>query len=283
MQTHLNGRQLLVKIEVKLEELSYTLLLTDLVNTWEEKVGKEEFESRWQKMNPDLEGMEGADGLKEIRGAVHYLARVSDGSKCDIALKVEADFGQEDKDISLKLNWMSDGLPLHWEATLVMGGAHLVNKTITRPLINCISNLLNRDTTLVNLLHAKDLELEDLRSCGAQVSLPQLRTKWFDSAENYQQGKEVDNPISFLCSPEMCSQLDIKLKKKNGSKQEGGDEKVVSSDIVDGNELKKKKVKVGPLSSPLKLSSKVPVARPDLRKLGVNGTSKEKRAKLDRL
>ena len=252
MQTHLDGRQLMVKIEVKLEELSYTLLLTDLVNTWEEKVGKEEFESRWQKMNPDLEGMEGADGLKEIRGAVHYLARVSDGSKCDIALKVEADFGQEDKDISLKLNWMSDGLPLHWEATLVMGGAHLVNKTITRPLINCISNLLNRDTTLVNLLHAKDLELEDLRSCGAQVSLPQLRTKWFDSAENYQQGKEVDNPISFLCSPEMCSQLDIQLKKENGTKQEGGDEKEVSNDTVDGNELKKKKV------IPLKLSSKIP-------------------------
>ena len=136
---------------------------------------------------------------------------------------------------------------------------------------------------LVNHLYAKDLELEDLRSCGAQVSLPQLRTKWFDSAENYQQGKEVDNPISFLCSPEMCSRLDIKLKKENGSKQEGGDEKVVSSDVADGNELKKKKVKAGPLSSPLKLSSKVPVARPDLRKLGVNGTSKEKRAKLDRL
>ena len=125
MQTHLDGRQLMVKIEVKLEELSYTLLLTDLVNTWEEKVGKEEFESRWQKMNPDLEGMEGADGLKEIRGAVHNLARVSDGSKCSIALTlsltVEPNSGQEEKDISLKLNWMSDGLPLHLEATLVMG------------------------------------------------------------------------------------------------------------------------------------------------------------------
>ena len=120
-----------------------------------------------------------------------------------------------------------------------------------------------------------------MRSSG--VSLHQLQTKWLDSAENCQQGKEVDNPISFLCSPEMCNQLDIKLKKENGSKQEGGDEKVVSSDVADGNELKKKKVKVGPLSSPLKLSSKVPVARPDLRKLGVNGTSKEKRAKLDRL
>ena len=88
---------------------------------------------------------------------------------------------------------------------------------------------------LVNHLYAKDLELEDLRSSG--VSLHQLQTKWFDSAENCQQGKEVDNPISFLCSPEMCSRLDIKLKKKNGSKQEGGDEKVVSSDIVDGLSL----------------------------------------------
>ena len=102
---------------------------------------------------------------------------------------------------------------------------------------------------LVNHLYAKDLELEDLRSSG--VSLHQLQTKWLDSAENCQQGKEVDNPISFLCSPEMCSQLDIQLKKENGTKQ-GGDEKEVSNDTVDGNELKKKKV------IPLKLSSKIP-------------------------
>ena len=70
LQTSLQGKQLLVNMDVNLEELSYTLHLTDLINTWEEKVEGEEFKARWQRLNSDLEGMEEADGLKEIREGV---------------------------------------------------------------------------------------------------------------------------------------------------------------------------------------------------------------------
>ena len=56
----------------------------------------------------------------------------------------------------------------------------------------------------------------------------------------------------------------------------------MGKDVVDVSEPKKKKMKVSPVSSPLKLSSKVAVARPDLSKLSVKG-SKEKKAKLSRL
>ena len=281
LQTCLHGKQLLVQMEVKLEELSYTLHLTDLVNTWEEKVGKEEFKARWQRLNSDLEGMEEADGLREICDAVHNMANVNDSSKCEIALKVNAAFGQGGGDVSLKLSWLSDGLPLHWEATLVMGDVQLINQIITKPLINCLSLLLNQRASLITNLRAKDLELEDMRSGGAEVSLPQLRTKWFDSdtflAKDCQPGKQIENPIDFFCSREMSSLLEVKLKKENGSKPEE-----VGKDVVDVSEPKKKKIKVSPVSSPLKLSSKVAVARPDLSKLAVKG-SKDKKAKLSRL
>ena len=281
-QTWVHGKQLLVKMEVKLEELSYTLLLTDLVNTWEEKVEEEEFKARWQRLNSDLEGMEELDGLGELRDAVYNMAKVEDGPKNEIALKVKAVFGQEERDVSLKLSWLSDGLPLHWEATLTLGDAQLVNKSITRPLINCLSVLLNQRASLIANIRAKDLELEDMRSSGAKVSLPQLQTTWFNSdsflAKDCQLGgKEIENPINFLCSTEMCSLLNVKPSEENGSKHEE-----VSDDIVDGGEPKKKKVKASPISSPLKLSSKVAMARPDLSKLAVKG-SREKKAKLSRL
>jgi len=283
LQTFLQGRQLLVNIDVNLEELGYTLHLTDLVNTWEEKVGGNEFKARWQRLNSDLEGMEEADGLKEIRDAVQNMARVNDDSKCEIALKVKAEFGQEEKEVSLKLSWLSDGLPLCWQATLAMGDAQLVNKSVTRPLINCLSILLNQRASLITHLRAKDLELEDMRSSGAEVSLPQLRTKWFNSdsflAKDGQLGKEIENPIDFLCSTEMSSLLEVNLKKEeSGSKVD----EEVSKEVVDGSEPRKKKVKVGPNFSPLKLSSKAAVAKPDLSKLAVMG-SKEKKAKLSRL
>ena len=283
LQTSLQGKQLLVNMDVNLEELSYTLHLTDLINTWEEKVGGEEFKARWQRLNSDLEGMEEADGLKEIRDAVQNMAKVNDDSKREIALKVKAEFGEEEKDVSLKLSWVSDGLPLCWEATLALGDVQLTNKSITRPLINCLSILLNQRATLVNNLRAKDLELEDMRSSGAEVSLPQLRTKWFNSdsflAKDFQLDKEIENPIDFLCSTEMSSLLEVKLKK-NGSDSKVHEE--VSKEVVDGSEPRKKKVKVGPNSSPMKLSSKVAVARPDLSKLAVVG-SREKKAKLSKL
>jgi len=283
LQTFLQGRQLLVNIDVNLEDLGYTLHLTDLVNTWEEKVGGNEFKARWQRLNSDLEGMEEADGLKEIRDAVQNMARVNDDSKCEIALKVKAEFGQEEKEVSLKLSWLSDGLPLCWQATLAMGDAQLVNKSVTRPLINCLSILLNQRASLITNLRAKDLELEDMRSSGAEVSLPQLRTKWFNSdsflAEDGRLGKEIENPIDFLCSTEMSSLLEVNLKKEeSGSKVD----EEVSKEVVDGSEPRKKKLKVGPNSSPLKLSSKVAVAKPDLSKLAVTG-SREKKAKLSRL
>jgi len=281
LQTCLHGKELLVKMEVKLEELSYTLHLTDLVNTWEEKVGEEEFNARWQRLNSDLEYMEEAYGLREVRDAVHNMANVNDISKRDIAFKVKAEFGQEEKYVSLKLSWLSDGLPLHWEATLAMGDVQLLNQSITRPLINCLSILLNQRASLITNLRAKDLELEDMRSGGAEVSLPQLRTKWFNSdaflAEDCQLGKKIENPIDFLCSTEVSSLLEVKLKEENGSKREE-----VSKDAVDRSEPKKKKAKVSSISSPLKLSSKVAVARPDLSKLAVKG-SREKKAKLNRL
>ena len=101
LQTILQGQQLLVKMDVNLEELSYTIHLTDLVNTWEEKVGKEEFKARWQRLNSDLEGMEEADGLKEIRDAVQIMTNVEANSESEIALKVKAEFGEEEKDVSL--------------------------------------------------------------------------------------------------------------------------------------------------------------------------------------
>jgi len=282
-QTFLQGRQLLVNMDVNLEELGYTLHLTDLVYTWEEKVGENEFKARWRRLNSDLEGMEEADGLKEIRDAVQNMARVNDDSKCEIALKVKAEFGQEEKEVSLKLSWLSDGLPLCWQATLAMGDAQLVNKSVTRPLINCLSILLNQRASLITNLRAKDLELEDMRSSGAEVSLPQLRTKWFNSdsflAEDGRLGKEIENPIDFLCSTEMSSLLEVNLKKEeSGSKVD----EEVSKEVVDGSEPRKKKLKVGPNSSPLKLSSKVAVAKPDLSKLAVTG-SREKKAKLSRL
>jgi len=278
-QTSLQGKQLLVKMDVDLEELRYTIHLTDLVNTWEEKVGGEEFKARWQRLNSDLEGMEEADGLKEIRDAVQNMANVEANSKCEIALKVKAEFGEEEKDVSLKLSWLSDGLPLRWEATLAMGDVQLINTSITRPLINCLSILLNQRASLITNLHAKDLELEDMRSSGAEVSLPQLRTKWFNSDSFFgadcQLGKEIENPVDFLCSTEMYSLLEIKLQKEDsGSK--------VHEEVVDGSEPRKKKAKADTNSSPLKLSSKAAVVRPDLHKLAGVG-SREKKAKLNRL
>ena len=45
---------------------------------------------------------------------------------------------------------------------------------------------------------------------------------------------------------------------------------------------KKKRLKASPLSSPMKLTSKVPVVRPDLSKLAGNSKN-EKKAKLGRL
>ena len=77
----------------------------------------------------------------------------------------------------------------------------------------------------------------------------------------------------------MSSLLEVNLKKEeSGSKVD----EEVSKEVVDGSEPRKKKVKVGPNFSPLKLSSKAAVAKPDLSKLAVMG-SKEKKAKLSRL
>ena len=285
VQTCLNGKQMLVRMVVKLEELSYTLSLTDSVNVWEEKVEGEKFKTRWQRLNSDLEGMEASEGLIEVRDA---LQNKLDPAKGDVGVKTTfiSSFSDDEEVITLKLSWRSDGLPLHWEATLVRGDVHLVHQSLTKPLVNCIANLLQQRKSLANIIHAKDLELEDLRSSGAQVSLPQLQTKWFN-IDNFlvgdrQQGTTQNNTMNFLCSKEMSTELDIQLREDSVSKQEETAKKEDLLDSVDGSEPKKKRLKASPLSSPMKLTSKVPVVRPDLSKLAGNSKN-EKRAKLGRL
>jgi len=179
--------------------------------------------------------------------------------------------------MTLDLSWVSEGLPLHWCVTLTLGDPALYKEAVILPLLSQLSTLLVQRKNLTSLLRAKDLELEDLRGGGAVLSLPQLRTPWFDQETFLQQVVEKQeelNPLVFLGSQEVRQLVEIQ--------RDGGDTN--ENDIVDeGPKLKKPVANGGTASSsPSKLSSKRQTVRPDLSKYSDKHKS-GKKAKLNKL
>jgi len=259
----------LCRVEVVEESLACSVYLTDLERVWWEEVREGHFQDRWTHLNTDLEDMEVVEGLREVERALSSLDTVS--------VRVE----RGERELRLDLNWVSEGLPLHWSVTLTEGDPALYRRALTLPLLSQLSALLVQRKQLSSLLRAKDLELEDLRGGGAVLSLPQLRTKWFDQETFLQQVvglQEVGDPVNFLGSQEVRQLVEIQRDDGDTTEKDTVDEglrKKPKKPVTDGGGANSS-------SSPGKLSSKRQTVRPDLSKY--SGKHKDgKKAKLNKL
>lgn len=263
VKLRLENKPFLMRMEVREEEISYICYLTDLNKIWWEELSEGQFAKRWTSLNADLEDMEVLEGLREVRRLM--LSMHSDS--------VKAEFSSE-SEVRMSLDWITEGLPLHWTIVLAQGDSDLYRRAVTLPLLDSVSSLVSQRSALISMLRAKDLELEDQRGGGAVLSLPQLKTQWFEPEKFYEQkhGRILQDPLEFMVTPE--------VKQIMAMEHDDTKEPVKDKDMVDGT-----KVKNGTAAaitfSPLKLSSKRPTAKPDLSKYKDNNSNKK--AKLNKL
>lgn len=253
----LENQSYLVRIEVDEERLTYSMYLTDLTTVWHEEIIQDQFAQRWQNLNSDLEDMEIIDGLREIQHLVNNL------NNANIRTVIS------DTEFNINMDWVSEGLPMYWSISLTKGDANVYNSAVTIPLLSSLSTLLSQRRALSSQLRAKDLELEDLRGGGAVLSLPQLKTDWFDQ-ENFlkhKMGEVVEDPLGFLGGKDIKQVMGMQREVVECVSEMASEGEAITSTVT------------GPIS-PTKLSSKRKTTRPDLSKYK---NKSDKKSKLNKL
>lgn len=178
----IGGSQLLAK--TWFGDTAYHILLTDLHSVWEERMGSRAIQDRAQELNKRLRAPVEAFFSHLCKVALPCLSGQQDegmevgeeGSAGEAHISLTRQGG----DISMKLKSELAGLPFYWEFRCSPAPTALVCSQLVRPLL-VMSRLMQRQVgQLAALLVRKDIEIQDYRENGAELSRERLQTEAFE-------------------------------------------------------------------------------------------------------
>ena len=164
------GESALTWIQITQEEddVSCSCYFTDLINIYSEHLNKTAIETRFQDRNPGMETDDYQDFLTNVRTAL------SDSENSAISVVKENDSCNVDVD------WTIEGIEYKWFFRTSLGPVQLFYKLVSYPLISGFEKLRQDKETLLSIVEAKDLEIEDYENNGSKLSRKKLRTGRFD-------------------------------------------------------------------------------------------------------
>lgn len=212
------GESALTWIQITQEEddVSCSCYFTDLINIYSEHLNKTGIETRFQDRNPGMETDDYQDFLTNVRTAL------SDSENSAISVVKENDSCNVDVD------WTIEGIEYKWFFRTSLGPVQLFYKLVSYPLISGFEKLRQDKETLLSIIEAKDLEIEDYENNGSKLSLKKLRTVKFDprSLDTPGSGQLADtvNIIAHPAAREILHNVSVKIlfeKKLDLSGEQG--------------------------------------------------------------
>jgi len=164
-----------MKSESNLEEFKYSCYLTDLTQIFREEGDLQNFETRFSKLNDDMEVEDLRDVVNDLQlklplDACKKIGRRV-GDKIEVELNWEWDGGVDDED--------GETYALRWMFNLSPGTAEQFSQLVTKKLFLCLLKQQQDHDSLLEIIKKKDLEIEDYENCGASLSRSSLKTGKF--------------------------------------------------------------------------------------------------------
>lgn len=196
----IGGSQLLAK--TWFGDTAYHILLTDLHSVWEERMGSITIQDRAQELNKRLRAPVHAFFSHLCKVALPCLSGQRDGGteveEGGSVGEAHISLSHQGGDITMKLKSELAGLPFHWEFRCSPAPTALVCSQLVRPLL-VMTRLMQRQVDqLVVLLHSKDIEIQDYRENGAELSRERLQTDAFE--EHSYREKFVTQVLPQVCA-----------------------------------------------------------------------------------
>lgn len=190
--------QLIVKLIVDEELSSYKLIISNLVDTWQEVREAEEIKTACKVFNRRLEA--------PVQSIIHHLHNSLDhhapnNFECDI------DGNGQSLKIVLK-NSFSGGIPFTWEFA-----CSRINDCMTVPLLRLVAALQHSQMELMNVIKKKDDEIRDYKDNGSKVTRPYLETEQFDSIKFHEKLRDNSVFCSVITKEPLALACDISINK----------------------------------------------------------------------
>lgn len=164
----IEGKAYVVKISDN--KHSFNIILSDCIRIWFEKVKAEEIIERCKKENPVFE----ADDATFIS---HVLSLMKSENP-DIVRSVS----ENEEMLILKLQTTLEGIKFKFSFMLDKGTPEFFYDNITRPVLTVVQELQTRENTLCSLLAKKDIEINEYKMNGAQITRKTVETPTFSKS-----------------------------------------------------------------------------------------------------
>lgn len=161
----IEGKDYVVKIDDN--KHNFNIILSDFIQIWFEKVKIEEIIERCKKENPMFEADDATFNS-------HVLSLVKSDNP-DIVRSVS----ESEEMLILKLQTTLEGIKFKFTFMLHKGTPEFFYDNITRPLLTLVQELQTREITLCALLAKKDIEINEYKMNGAQITRKTVETQKF--------------------------------------------------------------------------------------------------------
>lgn len=238
----LDGREFLYSFNI--DKSQYKLFLTDMKDLFIENLTRDEFKAKFDKLNDDLEDCDIKEGFNQIK---HILSDISEADRSSIIRNVS--------DITINMEWSSDGIPFRWEFILHKSSSENFEKYVTCSLTSTISLLIKQREELFSKLRDKDLEIEDYVNSGAKISLKSLKTDWFEK-DKFVSDVSCDvtiSSISVMSHPSVAAIIEklgdkeIRDDKQNNKNNHTSEEQKIKSSPTDSKPVNNNRTTVAPI------------------------------------
>lgn len=168
---NIEGKDYILKINNK--DHRFTIMLSDFIQIWCEQVQTEEIILRCKEENPMFE----ADDETFLN---HVMSLV----KCENPTDINRSISESEEMLLLKLQTTIEGIKFKFSCRLHKRIPECKDfyENITRPLLMIVQELQTRENTLCSLLAKKDLEINEYKMNGAEITRRSVETQKFDKA-----------------------------------------------------------------------------------------------------
>ncbi|KAJ9591395.1 hypothetical protein L9F63_002001 [Diploptera punctata] len=166
----------------------YTIFISNLIKIWAEELTIDNFYQRCKKLNPLMEGEQ--ETLTEW-----ILSLLNSDSIANIKL-MECDDSQV-----LEIRSKLSGVPFVFKFYLDPVSSEMFYEEMTLPLIFMIQQLQSQKNKLFDLLKKKDVEINEYKMEGAQLSRKNIETAAFNIKQFEESCSNISIPIDIVKQP----------------------------------------------------------------------------------
>lgn len=186
----------------------YKFSLTNLAVMYEEELSESEVMEMCKRLNPNIE-------VPDVTDLIQQLELMLQSDTTERKLLFYDNRGKDNEHLAqttctLKVDGELAGCEFKWEFSPKLADSLRFFEILTKPIAGCLTLLLRNQSRLVQLLEAKDQEIQDYTLNGAVLSRKSLQTTIFDSkkeALTIPSDFTKDNILDSLRSPEYSEAL----------------------------------------------------------------------------